>query len=682
MDKKSWWFTGVIASLVILIVIVIVLASTGVLFAPQRENIAAGDTSGGDGGPQEGGGGNPNEYIPLLAGDLDCLGSGINRCDFKELKKVAEGLANGAGGPGGSTGGGDDGGPADGPGLPIGLEFEEIQSDPCDLNDDGFCNNLDLEHLLIVSDVPPGCGGENGVSGDKIGFSAVPILETTYICGPTDPPDFRPFGFESGDNRFESLTRAGCFVTEWVGTKVVNADACDFDNSDNIAGDLQDVNCDPVRCIPTSGDPIGSPLIIDITECVNPDINGWNNPSIYGNRNKILDVTGGDHPGSPQNNFTNMSDGLVEWADMWMVFYYWGSCGSGTGNPECYGDITGPDGVPEGMVSIIDFLYILSHWQADQNVDMVFTAQDLDQVRNNLNGDFVQMCDIDLSDYNGGQNFEPIGNQADEFTGEYDGNNYFINEFQFIDSDRSDVGLFGRVEHKITDRPKFTDIRLVNVDVVGRNSVGGLIGTGFRPMIKNSFAQGSVSGVESVGGLVGSLFGFYNNGIQFYPAEIIKGAAQGQVDGEFKVGGLVGDADNFRIENSYSNTDVIGDIISGGLVGQIKNPSNSRIINSYSNGIVNGEILIGGLVGFVFVDQFELMNVTNSYFDDDVYTGPNNILGEGRSTDHMTTFPHDGIDPEIWVDWTFVGVGSNSVPKIWKQIQGEYPWISSIGFYN
>ena len=85
----------------------------------------------------------------------------------------------------------------------------------------------------------------------------------------------------------------------------------------------------------------------------------------------------------------------------------------------------------------------------DPNAIPIYTAQDLDNIRNNLSGSYVLMNDIDLSGYNGGE-WVPIGlHAAGAFTGEFsgilDGQGYVISNLVITASDIWYAGLFGSV---------------------------------------------------------------------------------------------------------------------------------------------------------------------------------------------------------------------------------------------
>ena len=77
----------------------------------------------------------------------------------------------------------------------------------------------------------------------------------------------------------------------------------------------------------------------------------------------------------------------------------------------------------------------------------IYTAEDLYNIRNDLDGKYILMNDIDLSVY---ENWEPIGSFKTSFTGEFDGNGYSVSNLNinksYNDSNTAYFGLFGCVQ--------------------------------------------------------------------------------------------------------------------------------------------------------------------------------------------------------------------------------------------
>ena len=186
-----------------------------------------------------------------------------------------------------------------------------------------------------------------------------------------------------------------------------------------------------------------------------------------------------------------------------------------------------------------------------------------------------------------GAGWQPIGDSSNVFTGKFEGNGFTISNLK-IDRSTDNVGLFGFVGQEA----EITNVGLLDVDITGNNRVGGLVGRNNRGgTITNSYATGSVSGEDDVGGLVG-----WNEGT------VANSYATGSVSGSSDVGGLVG-LNGATINNSYATGSVRGSSLVGGLVGW----NIGGITNSYATGSVSGEDDIGGLVGW------NLGGITNSY---------------------------------------------------------------------
>jgi hypothetical protein len=218
---------------------------------------------------------------------------------------------------------------------------------------------------------------------------------------------------------------------------------------------------------------------------------------------------------------------------------------------------------------------------------------------------FVLTADIDLNDVP----ITPVGNDANNFTGVFDGNDHKVWNFTWNSTGRHYIGLFSYVGK--TGQIKNLGMENVDVNAVNGNYVGGLVvwneGT-----ITNCYSTGSVSGGGGVGGLVGfnsgTITNCYSRGSitggtgYFYVGGLVgwnKGTitncySRGRVTGYGHVGGLVGGNEG-TITNCYSTGSVTGIEDVGGLVGL----SNGTITNCYSTGSVTGKYWdVGGLVGY------------------------------------------------------------------------------------
>ena len=184
--------------------------------------------------------------------------------------------------------------------------------------------------------------------------------------------------------------------------------------------------------------------------------------------------------------------------------------------------------------------------------------------------------DIDLSDYQSGEGWKPIGqlemySMQPSFEGVFDGNNKKITNL-YINNDSSSfcVGLFGLI-HNSTIK----NLGLVNINVTSNvvSYMGGLVGQSWNSNISNCYSTGIVSSSSS--------------------------------DGNTRAGGIVGQNSGSIISNCYSicTVSAFGYSYVGGIIGT----NNGTVSNCYSTGAVSARIYVGGIAGESFVG-----NVSNN----------------------------------------------------------------------
>ena len=202
---------------------------------------------------------------------------------------------------------------------------------------------------------------------------------------------------------------------------------------------------------------------------------------------------------------------------------------------------------------------------------------------------FILTADIDLDpNLLGGKVFDRAviapdndrksGYLGRPFTGVFDGDGHTISHLTIVGG--ALVGLFGELDSGGT----ISNLGLEAVDVKGSVAfAGGLVGFSDGD-IRNCYSTGEVSGVDNVGGLVGSA----------YPnSRITLSYTRGSVDGDDDVGGLVGENNGGTITGSHSNAAVNGRAGVGGLVGG----NSGSITMSHGANVVIGNESVGGLVG-------------------------------------------------------------------------------------
>ncbi|TCB71333.1 filamentous hemagglutinin N-terminal domain-containing protein [Acinetobacter sp. ANC 4216] len=154
-------------------------------------------------------------------------------------------------------------------------------------------------------------------------------------------------------------------------------------------------------------------------------------------------------------------------------------------------------------------------------------------------------------------NFTPIGSMIEgsgpnagnsPFTGLFDGLGHVIENLkidkQGYQGQGSYVGLFGKIEDA-----DIRNVGLINAQIQGSESVGGLIGSMANSKLSNSFVQGSVTGDFNAGALVGA--SYYSTVDRVY--------SSAQVNSENGPSVLIGDNWGSSISNGYF-TQADGDI--------------------------------------------------------------------------------------------------------------------------
>jgi PKD repeat protein len=227
---------------------------------------------------------------------------------------------------------------------------------------------------------------------------------------------------------------------------------------------------------------------------------------------------------------------------------------------------------------------------------LIHDVYELQNMSHDLNGSYELACDIDASatrSWNGGAGFAPVGNIMYSFNGILDGKGHIISGLFINRSEAKYIGLIGRGG----DNDVVRNIGLVNMNVTGRDRVGGLVGQNGHGTVNNSHCLGNVTGDFEIGGLVGSSGGIVDSSY-----------FSGNITGGDYVGGLVGDGECLVV-NSHASGNVtgsgnIGGILGGGFV--------NSIVNSYFSGSVNGYCYIGGLIG-----DDGIKTISNSYYNID-----------------------------------------------------------------
>src|SRR4030043_318696 len=311
---------------------------------------------------------------------------------------------------------------------------------------------------------------------------------------------------------------------------------------------------------------------------------------------------------------------------------------------------------------------------------------DLDAIRDNVDGEFLLMNDLDSATAgyeelagptaNEGKGWQPIGIWPDPFTGSFDGQGFEIRDL-FIDRPGdTNVGLFSFINTGAI----IVGVAVMGADVNGDLYVGSLAGHS-RGSLSNCHSTGNVAGDTTVGVLVGenggivtnsssaaSVSGSYEVGglIGQNHGTVSKSCSTGTATGNSYVGGLVGWNREGTVSNSYSSARVNGESLVGGLAGS----NRASLSNCYSTGNVTGLEEVGGLVGRTYEGT-----VSNSFWDIETSGQATSSGGTGKTTAEMknvATFSDAG--------WNIVAVANldtRNAAYIWNIVDDEtYPLLS------
>ncbi|MDA3867034.1 MAG: T9SS type A sorting domain-containing protein [Salinivirgaceae bacterium] len=237
----------------------------------------------------------------------------------------------------------------------------------------------------------------------------------------------------------------------------------------------------------------------------------------------------------------------------------------------------------------------------------ISTPEQLDEVHNYLGSShtdkyFELINDINLSDYlaTGGNGYTqwgasgwlPIGRWTTSFCGNLDGDDYAITGLFINRGSEDHIGLFGVLEDGT-----ITNINLTNVDITGKQFIGGIVGHMFwfgTPSIENSSVSGQISGNTYVGGIAGYLSDAACLVDNCHTDGVISGTSQ-------RVGGIAGENSGV-ISSSNSSANVTGDNLAGGIVGY---NMYGIVQQSYSTGNITGSNSVGGIAGSSYQSQIK-----------------------------------------------------------------------------
>ena len=231
----------------------------------------------------------------------------------------------------------------------------------------------------------------------------------------------------------------------------------------------------------------------------------------------------------------------------------------------------------------------------DNNTYTVYTADGLKAWAEAAQSDFSLNCilaaDITLPTVAEGEsNWTPIGtydHYYNRYTGTFDGGGHTITGLTINQSGTDHVGLFGCIGGRGTVK----NLTLENVNIIGHDNVGGVVGsTDYdSSTVTGCTVSGTVSGNSNVGGVVG-----YN-----YMSNVIGCTASGDVTGMGdRVGGVVGyNFTNGRVNACYHAS---GSVSGANFVGGVVGDTDHRLTACYnaSGDVTSKGDFVGSVAGY------------------------------------------------------------------------------------
>lgn len=276
----------------------------------------------------------------------------------------------------------------------------------------------------------------------------------------------------------------------------------------------------------------------------------------------------------------------------------------------------------------------------------IVTAEDLNNIRNNLTAHYILMNDINMTESVYASNWVPIGTASTPFTGTFSGKksdneNFEIQnlKMEYIDSAAIwNVGLFG-----VVHSGKIQNINVSNADILVSSTTnsnienaGGITGSTNNSVIENCYVTGKITGVKNAGGVVGKTL---NSSIvencsfsgNVYSTQGWSGGIVGYATGEIKncqvtdskiesasskIGGITGQLIGNITDCSVADTKTVGsssgDVYAGGLAGYVSGYSEIKNSNSDVSVETKSGNYAGGIIGGTAGNNIKLINCSST----------------------------------------------------------------------
>lgn len=239
------------------------------------------------------------------------------------------------------------------------------------------------------------------------------------------------------------------------------------------------------------------------------------------------------------------------------------------------------------LIFILTFVMCSTAFAADdipEGYTPIYTAEDLNNIRNNLSGKYILMNDIDLSAY---ENWNPIGTNSAPFIGAFDGNDFSIKNLSFkydINSDETNnLGFFGFVKTATILKLKINNLTVnINYPYNSTFFVGGAVAYCFDSEISSCEVTGNISILSGGNIYAGGIAGYIGDENKSTVIKNCVSQVDMQIIGENNsiwepevsqytyVGGIVGSASQAeKIYKCSNNGNMSVNSINIGIVGSI-----------------------------------------------------------------------------------------------------------------
>lgn len=278
----------------------------------------------------------------------------------------------------------------------------------------------------------------------------------------------------------------------------------------------------------------------------------------------------------------------------------------------------------------------------------IATFADLEKVRANPAGHFVQTADIDASvtaqsSYNSGRGWKPI----EGFSGTYHGRGHRIAHLACLPGSGGSAALFS----SLAEEGYLVGMGLTDVRMDGY--VAAALVDYCQGQVEDCYATGEVTAGAYAGGLIGHLF---------FAGSVSKCYASAKVAGEELAGGLIGIQYGASVTDSYSR----GVVSSGGewgpgkAAGLICDVTAGDLLDCYATSSVVGGGQLGGLVA-----TSELLGVRGGNYW---------LRTEGGVTVSSEGEPFWEPEPDRFILWAAMGHGPQWADDELPKVNNGFPY--------